>query len=210
MDGDEVEHWVEGSHFPHWKNQPVLILTEHCLFWVKKGWHKRWRECFPRSDLKSANYVQGTIRGELVVTVLDDRRGPIRAQIGRGGRMEAALIADNLNRDIREREKTPPRPPLDGRRYTGDYIDGEDSDVWIKRHPVWAGVIVVAAIVFVLSLTVGGSGDKSCQALVDALNRETAQVNSIVNDPQARAIAEAEYQIKRVSVNAECGPLDDK
>ena len=71
-------------------------------------------------------------------------------------------------------------------------------------------MIVVAAIVFVLSLTVGGSGDKSYQALVDALNRETAQVNSIVNDPQARAIAEAEYQIKRVSVNAECGPLDDK
>ena len=117
MDGDEVEHWVEGSHFPDWKNQPVLILTEHCLFWVKNGLHKNWRRCFRRSDLKSVNYVPGTIRGELVVTVLDDRKGPIRAQIGRLGRMKAEIIRTHLDRDIRERQKTPPRPPQAGRLY---------------------------------------------------------------------------------------------
>jgi len=53
-----------------------------------------------------------------------------------------------------------------------------------------------------------GTGLDSCERRVSRLNHQAGVVNAIT-DPFDRAVAEAEYRIDYVGVNAACGPLEE-
>ena len=97
LDLKDVRCWVEGSRFNNWKNPPIFILTGHDLWFLKKGLRRDPPRTVSLSQVDEVHYSPGKIRGELVVIMAGADVPPMRAKIGRGGRIQATVLVALLH-----------------------------------------------------------------------------------------------------------------